>query len=397
MMFYAAAGVLLLSAAAWVTWALYRPTNREVQTSQRADTVRELYQDRLQELALEADAGQIASEDRAEMEAELGSVLLADFADQPAPPVQDARIARPVLLATPLLAALLAMWIYLAIGDPQADTLRDGRSLLTLSPHGESAELANWRSRLSDRVAGRPDDTESWYLLGHTELLLGEYQRAAEAFAVAHSQVGPDAGLDMAWLQARYMAGGGSLDPVTREIAERIMARDPNQPLVLELFAVDAFRKENYREAVNMLNRALSGRLGDNQRTALTAGLAEARRRLGDLEPSVDVKVSAAENAPANATLFVIARPVGGGMPYAVVKRSVPDLPATIRLDDAVSMNPALGLSAADEIEVVVRLSLSGAPMAHPGDWQWQSTSIDLEALTAPLVLDAALAAPTGS
>jgi cytochrome c-type biogenesis protein CcmH len=397
MMFYAAAGMLLLSAAGWVTWALFRPAAREVQASQRADTVRELYQDRLQELAQEADAGQVASEDRAEMEAELGSVLLADFDSQPAAPVRDASLARPVLLATPLLATVLAMWIYFAIGDPHADTLRDGRSLLTLSPHGESAELESWRSRLSDRVAGRPQDTESWYLLGHTELLLGEYQRAAEAFAVAHSQVGPDAGLDMAWLQARYMAGGGSLDPVTREIAERIMARNPNQPLVLELFAVDAFRKENYREAVNLLNRALSGSLGENQRTALTAGLAEARRRLGNLEPSVDVNVSAAANAPANATLFVIARPVGGGMPYAVVKRSAPDLPATIRLDDAVSMNPALALSAAGEIEVVVRLSLSGAPMAHPGDWQWQSASIDLGALSAPLVLDAALAAPADS
>jgi cytochrome c-type biogenesis protein CcmH len=201
----------------------------------------------------------------------------------------------------------------------------------------------------------------------------------------------------MAWLQARYMAGGGSVDPLTREIAQRVLEQNPNQPLVLELFAIDAFRQENYREAVSLLNRALSGSVGENQRNALSAGLSEARKRLGDLTPSLDINIAAATSAPAGATLFVIARPVGGGMPYAVVRRAAPQLPLTVRLDDAVSMNPALALSAAGEVEVVVRLSLSGAPMAHPGDWQWQSPTISLEALDAPVSLQATLSPPVGS
>jgi len=45
-------------------------------------------------------------------------------------------------------------------------------------------------------------------------------------------------------------------------------------------------------------------------------------------------------------------------------------------LDDAVSMNPANPLSAATEVEVVVRLSLSGAARAAPGDWQWASAPL---------------------
>ena len=58
-----------------------------------------------------------------------------------------------------------------------------------------------------------------------------------------------------------------------------------------------------------------------------------------------------------------------------------------------VSMSPERKLSDADQFEIVVRLSSSGAAMAQPGDWQWLSApqslmgggSINLEAkLQAP-------------
>ncbi len=400
-MFYLGAAGLLIAAAGVVAWAFLRPLKTASGTELRQETVRALYQDRLEELSREAAVGQVAVEDRQAVEAELGSVLLADF-DQAADQLEDAGSAdqpsnRKLLVALPVLTAALAIWLYAVIGDPGADELRDGRSLLSLSPHGDAAELEIWQSRLSGRVADRPDDAESWYLLGHTRLLLGQYETASEAFAVAHALVGPDPGLDMAWLQARYMAGGGSLDPVTREIAERVLERNPSQALVLELFAIDAFRSEDYLQAVSMLNRALSGTVSANQRTALSNGFSEARRRLGNLTPSVDVSISAAAEPPAGATLFVIARPVGGGMPYAVVRRPAASLPLTVRLDDAVSMNPALGLSAAPEIEVVVRVSASGAPMAHPGDWQWFSPTIALEGLADPVALEATLAPPVDS
>ena len=80
-------------------------------------------------------------------------------------------------------------------------------------------------------------------------------------------------------------------------------------------------------------------------------------------------------------------------MPYAVVKQPAFLLPFAVRLDDLVSMSPGRKLSDADQFEIVVRLSSSGAAMAQPGDWQWLSApqslmgggSINLEAnLQAP-------------
>jgi cytochrome c-type biogenesis protein CcmH len=122
--------------------------------------------------------------------------------------------------------------------------------------------------------------------------------------------------------------------------------------------------------------------------------MAAARAELGDLNPSVDVNVALSATPPHGATLFVIARPVGGGMPYAVVRRPAAGFPLVIRLDDAVSMNPAQGLSQAAEVEIVVRLSLSGAPMAHPGDWEWRSAVLPLPEASVPLQLDALLSPP---
>ena len=82
------------------------------------------------------------------------------------------------------------------------------------------------------------------------------------------------------------------------------------------------------------------------------------------------------DSVPAERTLFVIARPPGGGMPYAVVRRPGPDFPAQVRLDDLVSMNPAAPLSSAPAVEVIVRASVTGTARRSPDDWQWSSKTL---------------------
>jgi len=70
-----------------------------------------------------------------------------------------------------------------------------------------------------------------------------------------------------------------------------------------------------------------------------------------------------------DATVFVIARqPDGPPMPIAVEKHTVADLPLKIVLDDADGPMPTAKLSSLREVEVVARISESGAPMRQPGD-----------------------------
>ncbi len=409
MSFWLPALGLVLAAAAFVAWPLLRRPRASGPEDPLADPdvmVRVLYQDRVEELARESGRGRLDDDTRAEVEAELGANLLAEYRGAAAGPKDglergsekaQSGAAAPSGLVPWLLAGLLAVTgvvVYLSVGEPTAPSVAGATAVLRLDPSVDRAEIERWRGRLEQRVAREPDDRQSWYLLGIARLQLDDFSAAAEALSQAQTQDEPDPHVDLYWLQARYLAAGGQLDSLSRGIADRLLARQPNQPMVLEMLALEAFQKEDYLSAVGYLNRALMNDLGETRTAALLAGLAQARSRLGDLRPSVEVEVSAEEGAPQDATLFVIARPPGGGMPYAVVRRPAALLPLSVRLDDTVSMNPALQLSQAGPVEVVVRLSRSGAPAAGPGDWEWRSETLALTEAEAPIRLDARLAPP---
>lgn len=300
---------------------------------------------------------------------------------------------------------------YWQLGTPGADQLVQARELLTLptlaevegdQAHPSIVKLRSLTNSLRVRVGRAPEEAGSWYLLGIGELKLESYAASADAFESAHKLVGADGNLDLYWLQARLLADKGQLSPATQEIAQRVLSTQPNQPMVLNMLALAAYRSREYATAVGYLNSALSNKLTQGQREMLGSGFEQARQSLGVSGPTVDVDLNLTGQPPADAVLFVIARPVGGGMPYAVVRRPIDAVPERVRLDDAVSMNPANPLSAAAEVEIIARVSLSGRPQAGPGDWQWRSEPVNLGAVAGqsaggaakPLVLRAELRTP---
>ncbi|MCZ6659246.1 MAG: c-type cytochrome biogenesis protein CcmI [Gammaproteobacteria bacterium] len=392
MIFWTVLTGLTLLAIGFAVLPFLRPGAR-TRAVHRGATLRALYRQRVAELNEESAAGIVNPASLEEMEQELGGVLLKEF--QPDVEVQNGERSR-VWMAVGLVVPVLAALIYQQVGEPDAHVLQRGAEIIQLDPENDTLALDRWRNTLMQRVSNKPDDAESWYLLGHIYLKTSRFQRAAEAFAMAHGVFGNDLSIDLYWLQARYLAADGVLDNASRELAEGILSRQANQPVVLEMLAIDAYRAGAYQRAVGLLNRALSIPQDALQQAALLAGLKQARSLLGDLKPSIDVRLSATETPPPNTTLFVIARPVGGGMPFAVVRRPAHPLPDSIRLDDAVSMNPAAPLSTAQVIEVVARISLAGTPMAHPGDWEWRSEPLVLSEVDLTITLAANLKPPDG-
>ena len=405
-MFWLGAALLGLAAAVFAAAPFFLGGHRG---TERASTLRALYRQRLDELDDEARSGVLEAGERPAMEAELGRALLIDVdaeafgnpgrADrQPrgstSAGLRQRLVGNRALLLAGLCAPLAALALYFGIGEPDAPMLAGAAQVMRLDPAEDRIELDRWRARLGERVRQRPDDAGSWFLLGQIYLTDGDHAAAAAAFERAQALTGGDPGIDLHWLQARYLAAGGRLDEGAAAIAERILARTPNQPMVLELLGLEAFRREDYRQAVTLFNRALSNPLEPLSRRVLLLGLEQARARLGDLLPAIDVAVTAMSPPPENATLFVIARPPEGGMPYAVLRRPASQLPDTFRLDDAVSMNPALPLSMAERIEVVVRVSRAGTATAHPGDWQWRSEPLAVADAEAPIALQAELQPP---
>lgn len=420
-MFWLPAAALLVLGAAFVVLPLLRKPPRG--GGGHAAAVRLLYRQRLAELDDETRRELLEEGEREEMEAELGQVLLAEWPSageppererlaaaeqgQAAPSVRERCAERPAAaagaplraggwagLVVGLVVPLAAVGLYWHLGEPNAAVLAQAPKVVELDPVKDRIELDHWRTLLGERVVARPDEAGSWLLLGQVHMADADYAAAEAAFARAHGLAGEDAGLDLLWLQARYLAAGGRLDAVGLRLAEGVLARAPNQATALEILALDAYRRGDFPRAAAMFNRALANPLESLRRKVLQAAFEQARTQFGEGKPAIDVSVQAAQPPPEAAVLFLIARPPGGGMPYAAVRRPAAVLPRTIRLDDAVSMNPARPLSAAEAVEVVARISLAGTAAAHPGDWEWRSPPLAWAEAAAPIALRAELSPP---
>jgi len=125
---------------------------------------------------------------------------------------------------------------------------------------------------------------------------------------------------------------------------------------------------------------------------AAAATQADAKAGSLAVHVSLDPAFAARVRLRGDATVFVIARAVGGPpMPVAVEKRSVQELPFEATLDDSDGPMPTRKLSALQEVEVFARMSMGGDATPQPGDLQSKPVRVHLPA-TAPvdLVIDAA-------
>jgi hypothetical protein len=193
------------------------------------------------------------------------------------------------------------------------------------------------------------------------------------------------------WLQARLLASNGELDRVSEGLANELLSIDPNNGPVLELLSVTMMQRGNLREAIRLMNRAITASANIDRQIALAGAISVLRSRMEAADPRVAVQVSASTKAPDTAVVFVVARPPGGGMPYAAIRRPAAMLPFNVQLDDLVSMSEQRILSAADEFEVLVRVSNQGIAKANPEDWVWQSEVLGQQDLQNGKVLQALL------
>lgn len=383
------AGLLFL----WPGRKTVDPTARE----DRRRVLAALYQNRRLELEGEIRQARTDETTAQGLKTELDASLLDDVAATEGAEGQaptGAAVRWPGLVLG-ILLPLLGFVIYNQVGNPEAEQLRNAREVLQLADGDPKIEA--WREIIEARVERRPKEAESWYLLGHVLLRQQKYARAAEAFSRAKTLVGHDITIETYWLQARYLAADGQVDADSIRLAESILERDPANYPVLQLLSVHKARSGDFAGSLAMLYKAQNTPLDPARQAALQDFIRQVRAHVPVQLPTIDVAVRASGEVPPHATLFVIARPVGGGMPFAVARHSAQLLPIEVRLDDVASMNPANPLSRAEKVEVIARLSLSGQPAAGPGDWSWTSAPIDVAGMKEPARLDVELTPPAAA
>jgi len=275
-----------------------------------------------------------------------------------------------------VLAGTLALYWQLGeiqlVGEMQTQKAL-AEELSALSPQEQLALIES-------ELAENPSNTDLLYLATRFYSQARQLDKLDQAYEklLTLTQRSPEILADYA--QTLFFVSGNQLLEKARNLAEEALSLQPMNITALGLLGVDAFGREQYKEAISYWETLLKVSPEGESAEAIREAVNQAKERQGDLgveAPGVSLSVQVAlspnlsAQTEASQTVFVFARAVAGPpMPLAVARFTVADLPANVTLDDSMAMTPAAKLSSFEEVQLVARVSRSGKPIAEPGDFE---------------------------
>jgi len=367
------------------------------------------YRGRLQELDEELEAGLIDVDMFERLKAEMEANLLDDVGDSPdAPQPTGAGSRKPVWVVTAVAAVFVPVLTFVLYDEWGAQDLVAQTRVMGQMASGDSASEAEMNrlvSQLRQRLESQPANPDGWLLLGRTEMQLRNYRQAADAYERLAALAGEEDQQEaaVAWglaAQAHFFASEGRLDEAALGAIQEAQSRNPRETNTLGLLGINAFRNQNYREAIGHWEALLEEAPNHPQRGSIAGGIAQAYTELGEPVPEsfleravtdrngdatgeafVQVSVQLSEQAALQVAdedvVFVYARALDGPpRPLAITRMTVADLPADIRLDDSMAMTEEDAMTPGQEVVVVARVSRSGNATPQPGDWEGETDSL---------------------
>ncbi|HUX25695.1 MAG TPA: c-type cytochrome biogenesis protein CcmI [Burkholderiales bacterium] len=206
-----------------------------------------VYRDQLAELGEDRRAGRLGDEQYAQARGELENRLLEEVPDAGAAvpaPVQPRH--RAAAVAAVIAVPLLAVFLYLALGNPAALGPQQSDGAHGLGQQQMDAMVA----RLVARLEKNPQDAEGWVLLARAQAVLGRFDEASAAYAKSVALFPDDAQLLADYADALAMARGRRLEGEPEMLVERALRADPNNAKALALAGTIAFDKKDFGLAV---------------------------------------------------------------------------------------------------------------------------------------------------
>lgn len=390
--FWLPAGLLLLTALAFLLIPVLRIRKLQAEEDRTALNVT-LYQERLQELENQLQAGVL---DQAQMEAGRAEAARELLDDTEGVQRRSSVLGGKIPLISALLVPVLGVALYLHWGA--VDEVVQTRQMAAAQPQS----IEEMTARLEQTVQQQPESAEAWYFLGRTYMAQERAGDAAKAFERAVEIAGRAPELLGQWAQALYFAEGKQWSEQMQALTDEALKADPQEVTSLGLLGIAAYESQRYADAVSYWERLVAVLPEqDPSRAAIAGGIERARQQMGEgeqpsaaAEPSVkvhalEVRVSLSpevqQNVQPDDAVFVFARALSGPpMPLAVKRLKVSDLPVQISLSDVDAMMPELKISRFDQVQLVARVSRAGN--ATQGEWTGQtgpvaSTSRDVQAL----------------
>lgn len=261
----------------------------------------------------------------------------------------------------------LSAALYHRIGSPEvpsgAGSMPDVNEMVTL---------------LAERLEENPDDAYGWTMLGRSYATLERFDESIAAYEKAiELEEGQDSGSLVALAMVLTKSQGGAISSRAASLLDDALVLDPDNQNALFYSGYAAASRGDTAGAADRWERLTSLNSSPEIQELLKQKISEWRGVSPPVASSAVIaaaRLSLSANAlavlPPEATVFVIARdPAQPSPPIAVVRRQLSELPTVVELSDRDSMVPGRSLSAFPQFEIVVRVSLSGGPMAQSGDW----------------------------
>ena len=279
-----------------------------------------------------------------------------------------------------------------------ADIARAPRSL-------SEEQLERMVAQALGQTQREPRNASAWGMLAHSYEMLGKFAESAKAYAVLVQLLPQDAQVLADYSDVLAVVNGRSFKGEPTALLKQALAIEPNNAKALVLAGSARFEEQDYAQAISYLERAKAAATDPVVQREIDLGIAQAKAVSGTVPETavasaqgkasgsaigagsaarvsgrVDLADALRAKAPAQATLFVFARPVDGSrMPVALLRKKIGDLPLSFSLDDSMAMVPNVSLSKFSKVVVVARVSARGDITPAPGD---------LEGVSAPVTVN---------
>jgi cytochrome c-type biogenesis protein CcmH len=237
---------------------------------------------------------------------------------------------------------------------------------------------------LLDKTKAQPDNLDAWLELGRTYVASGNYASAGTAYQRAYEiSKGQNVDAITGLAEALVLTDPSSMNGHAAVLIEEALRLQPNYPKALWYGGLVALQMENLAVARDRFKALLALNPPQQVRTLLERQILDISQQLN--EPAavpatvnssarkivVRVRLAAAlkQQLKQPISLFVLARnPQQPGPPLAVERHQSSELPLQVDLTTDDAMLPTRTLADAQEVEIVARLSASGAPTEQSGD-----------------------------
>ena len=300
----------------------------------------------------------------------------------------------PTSMISIVTVAAVAGFMYSQIGTPNPDLQTQ-----------ESASVDDMMTSLAARLQENPDDLDGWKMLGRSYFQMQNYPGAIGAFEKAIQIEASENGSTLADLgEAILMSDPQTILGRAGQMFENALALEPSNPKALFYSGMAAAQRGNNELAADRWEALLATSPPPNVQEILRQRIAELRGETVQpqapvqtpVEASGDgviINVSLGASASAaglpDATVYIIARdPNQPAPPLAAVRRRVSELPAAVSISDADAMIAGRVPSGFAQLEIIARVSLTGQPVAQPGDWFGQQIIDTAATETVQIIID---------